>query len=253
MLSTSIPQYLLSRDIRVLSIYFGYMPRAPACRFHSCRKASTNAPPLKPRVLEKPTKFYPPSHPQRLAKRSLPRQYPGPPLSEAQKKEQATKKYPNTMPAEGTFMYWFLTSRLLHMSITLVLISTCLGLVAFTLSDTSCRAFSSPLPRSCLLKISTGRPHLLTVCRLAESFGRTPSNLWRPTGMSTNSIWITSVPKLPKGVKRRWMMCKSAVAIAKLMAWKMRKGWEAGLPNPITIPWVLHLLAKTYQIKSILL
>lgn len=249
----SIPRFQFSRELSSLSIYPGRIPHAPAWRLHWCRKASTNSPPLKPRVLEKPTKFYPPSHPPRLAKRILPRQYPGPPLSEAQKREQGTKKYPNTMPAEGTFMYWFLNSRLLHMSITLVIRTSSLGLVAPALSNTFHRVYSSPLPLSCSLKIFTGRPHLLTVCLLPESSGRIPSNSWRPTDMSTNSIRIMSVRKPPRGVKRRWMMCKSAVAIAKLMAWKMSKAWEAGLPKLIMIPWVQHLSVKTYQIRSVLL
>ncbi|KAI4187365.1 MAG: hypothetical protein L6R41_002868 [Letrouitia leprolyta] len=84
-----------------------------------CRNASTGLAPSKPRVLEKPAKFRPPSHPQRLVKQRTPRQYPGPPLSEVQRAEQRIKRYPNMMPAEGTFMFWFLNSRLLHMGITL--------------------------------------------------------------------------------------------------------------------------------------
>ncbi|KAL8970540.1 MAG: hypothetical protein Q9183_001474 [Haloplaca sp. 2 TL-2023] len=93
------------------------------------KNASTTANASKPRVLEKPAKFYPPSHPQRLVKqRTIPRQYPGPPVSEAQKEEQRTKQYPNMMPAEGTFMFWFLTSRMLHMCITL---SVLLSLAVF--------------------------------------------------------------------------------------------------------------------------
>ncbi|KAL8945230.1 MAG: hypothetical protein Q9211_000240 [Gyalolechia sp. 1 TL-2023] len=83
------------------------------------RNASTGPAPTKPRVLEKPAKFYPPSHPQRLVKRRMPRQYPGPPLSDVQKAQQRTKKYPNMMPAEGTFMFWFWNSRLVHMGISL--------------------------------------------------------------------------------------------------------------------------------------
>ncbi len=81
-----------------------------------CRNASASA--SKPRVLEKPTRFNPPSHGRRL-KQQIPRQY-GPQLTEEQKTEQQTRKYPNMMPAPGTFMHWFLTSRGIHTFITLV-------------------------------------------------------------------------------------------------------------------------------------
>jgi hypothetical protein len=84
----------------------------------SVRHASTTAPP-KTIVLEQPDKFRPPSHPQRLNRRA-PRQYPGPPLSEAERKAQKTKRYPHMFPNEGTFMHWFLTNRWLHLFITVV-------------------------------------------------------------------------------------------------------------------------------------
>ncbi|KAL8730301.1 MAG: hypothetical protein Q9166_004184 [cf. Caloplaca sp. 2 TL-2023] len=60
----------------------------------------------------------------------MPRQFPGPPLSQAQKEEQKFKKYPNMMPPEGTFMFWFLNSRLLHMSICLSILFS-LSVVVF--------------------------------------------------------------------------------------------------------------------------
>ena len=72
----------------------------------------------KPRVLEKPTKFNPPSHGKRV-KEELPRHY-GPQLTREQKAEQQTKQYPHMMPPEGTWMYWFLTSRGIHTFICLV-------------------------------------------------------------------------------------------------------------------------------------
>ncbi|KAL8710324.1 MAG: hypothetical protein Q9220_005094 [cf. Caloplaca sp. 1 TL-2023] len=52
----------------------------------------------------------------------MPRQYPGPPISDQQKEEQKTKKYPHMMPAEGTFMFWFLNNRMVHMGITLTVL-----------------------------------------------------------------------------------------------------------------------------------
>ena len=81
-----------------------------------CRHASAST--SKPRVLEKPTKFNPPSHGKRL-KQHVPRRY-GPQLTWEQKTEQQRKKYPNMMPPPGTFMHWFLTSRGIHTFISLV-------------------------------------------------------------------------------------------------------------------------------------
>jgi hypothetical protein len=84
----------------------------------SIRNASTAIPP-KTIVLEKPDKFRPPSHPQRL-NRKPPRQYPGPPLSESERQAQKTKRYPHMFPNEGTPLHWFLTNKWIHMWISLV-------------------------------------------------------------------------------------------------------------------------------------
>jgi hypothetical protein len=72
----------------------------------------------KPIVLEKPAKFNPPSHPARKWKE--PRQYPGPQLSEEEAERIKSKKYPNMMPPEGTFMHWFVKNKSVHLYITLV-------------------------------------------------------------------------------------------------------------------------------------
>jgi hypothetical protein len=84
----------------------------------SIRNASTAIPP-KTIVLEKPDKFRPPSHPQRL-NRKLPRQYPGPPLSESERQAQKTRRYPHMFPNEGTPLHRFLTNKWIHMWISLV-------------------------------------------------------------------------------------------------------------------------------------
>ena len=84
----------------------------------SIRNASTAIPP-KTIVLEKPDKFRPPSHPQRL-NRKPPRQYPGPPLSESERQAQKTRRYPHMFPNEGTPLHWFLTNKWIHMWISLV-------------------------------------------------------------------------------------------------------------------------------------
>lgn len=80
------------------------------------RYASTTPPP-KPRVLEKPERFNPPSHPSRIRRKP---KYYGPSLSEHERQEQKTKQYPHMMPPEGSFMRWFLTDRRVHVYITIV-------------------------------------------------------------------------------------------------------------------------------------
>ena len=105
----SLPRYLLPRGI-------------PNRSSHLIRHASST--PTKnaskgPRVLAKPTKYTPPSHPARLP-RAAPTNFPGPPLSAKEIAAQKTKQYPHMMPAEGTFMRWFLTNRSIHIYITLV-------------------------------------------------------------------------------------------------------------------------------------
>jgi hypothetical protein len=86
------------------------------------RSATTNTQPAprappKPRVLEQPDRFRPPSHPQRI--RPKPR-YAGPPLSEHERQAQTTRQYPHMMPPEGTFLHWFLKDRVVHVFITMV-------------------------------------------------------------------------------------------------------------------------------------
>lgn len=114
-LSTAvIPRFLLPRQG---SIWL--RPTSIRNASNKADKAAKAAPkPKGPIVLEKPTKFNPPSHPQRRAK-PAPR-YPGPNLSAEETERMATKKYPNMMPAEGTFMHWFINNRNIHMWITLV-------------------------------------------------------------------------------------------------------------------------------------
>ncbi len=122
MTTAVIPRFLLprgnlllrSRPQSALVYPIAAWPASPPCRH-----ASNKSPPSKPIVLEKPAKFNPPSHGARL-KSKAPRQYPGPPLSIQQVEEQKTKQYPHMMPPEGSFMYWFLTNRSIHVCITLV-------------------------------------------------------------------------------------------------------------------------------------
>lgn len=126
-MSAPIPRFLLPRGYMFPYTQLARSVKPPQKVWRTlpiCRNTSAST--SKPRVLEKPTKFNPPSHGKRL-KRQVPRQY-GPQLTGEQRSEQETKKYPNMMPAPGTFMYWFLTSRGIHTFISLVrsYLSNCL-------------------------------------------------------------------------------------------------------------------------------
>ena len=120
-MSAPIPRFLLPRGYAFPHL-FSTAVRRPWCpdrqTYPLCKRASTNAPPPKIIRLEMPTKFNPPSHGRRL-KQQIPRHY-GPELTQQQKVEQKTKKYPNMMPPPDSFMYWFLTSRGVHVFISLV-------------------------------------------------------------------------------------------------------------------------------------
>ncbi|KAF2722781.1 hypothetical protein K431DRAFT_221459 [Polychaeton citri CBS 116435] len=87
------------------------------------RHASSNIP--KPRVLAKPERFNPPSHPSRI--RAARPSY-GAPLNERERQAQKTRQYPHMMPPEGTFFHWFLTNRTIHLWISMgILFSLTIG------------------------------------------------------------------------------------------------------------------------------
>ena len=98
----------------VSALYLQSLPHGTLPRYRNASTASS-----KPIVLEKPERFNPPSHPQRLNK-GPPRNYPGPPISESQRKVQKNKQYPNSFPPEGTWSHWFLTHISIHVFIVLV-------------------------------------------------------------------------------------------------------------------------------------
>ena len=83
-----------------------------------CRNAST-ASSSNPKVLGKPDKFVPPSHPVRLYKDPSV-QYPGPSISQKQNEQQKKKHYPNMPPPVGSWLHYIIFSRWIHMTITLV-------------------------------------------------------------------------------------------------------------------------------------
>ncbi|OLN95343.1 hypothetical protein CCHL11_04764 [Colletotrichum chlorophyti] len=71
-----------------------------------------------PLILEKPTKFNPPSHGSRLPKKQLPKHYGGQ-LGATEARAQRTREYPGMMAPEGTWAHWFLNNRKIHIFISL--------------------------------------------------------------------------------------------------------------------------------------
>ncbi|KAI9738494.1 MAG: hypothetical protein M1818_005391 [Claussenomyces sp. TS43310] len=119
-MATTIPRFLLPQRGLI------WRSRVPSSS-GPCQRRRYASSSSKPRVLEKPTKFTPPSHGSKLRKAG-PR-YPGPDLSQEELHTQKTKNYPHMMPAEGTFLHWFLTNRGIHVWITL---GTLFSLATFT-------------------------------------------------------------------------------------------------------------------------
>jgi hypothetical protein len=117
-----IPRFLLPRQgaiwLRASGIRNASNKASSASKKVPKKASNPPAAAGKPLVLEKPTHFRPPSHGQRRVKEA-PR-YPGPKLSEEEEAARKTRKYPNMMPAEGTFMHWFINNKSIHLTITLV-------------------------------------------------------------------------------------------------------------------------------------
>jgi len=96
----------------------------PSRRYAS---SSASGPPSPPKqiVLDQPDKFRPPSHAARRNTRSTTAMYGGGAaynqgMSQAERAKSKQKSYPHMFPNEGTTMHWFLTTRWVHVSITMV-------------------------------------------------------------------------------------------------------------------------------------
>lgn len=118
--TASIPRFLLPQGSAIWRTRLA-MPSSTSLTIRNASNKKKHSNKSKPLVLEKPSKFTPPSHPARL-RREGPR-YPGPQLSDEEITRQNTKKYPNMMPPEGSFMHWFMSNKTIHMWITLVISS----------------------------------------------------------------------------------------------------------------------------------
>ncbi|KAJ5647008.1 hypothetical protein N7490_003380 [Penicillium lividum] len=103
----------------------------------------------KNRILEKPDKFRPPSHPQRLVSPArTPSGQPvnyGPRLTAAEREAQNKKQYPSMFPPEGTVMFKFLTSRWIHVWIAMSILTT-LATFTFTTNFKATSPFAHLLP-----------------------------------------------------------------------------------------------------------
>ncbi|PYH99599.1 hypothetical protein BO71DRAFT_415324 [Aspergillus ellipticus CBS 707.79] len=152
---TTIPQFLLPRGapspfaLRALTLRT--TTTTTTARITSTRCASSTTDKTnsnKQRVLSKPDKFRPPSHPARrvLQPRSgAPMNYPGPKLTEQEKAERESKKYPNMFPPEGTVMFWFLTHRWIHIWIAMSVLVSMAGFT-FTTNFKRTSPFAHLLP-----------------------------------------------------------------------------------------------------------
>ncbi|KAJ6008429.1 hypothetical protein N7540_012405 [Penicillium herquei] len=104
----------------------------------------------KSRILAKPDKFRPPSHPQRIVNPVVrtpsgqPVNY-GPRLTSAEREAQNKKQYPNMFPPEGTVMFKFLTSRWIHIWIAMSIL-TSLATFTFTTNFKASSPFAHLLP-----------------------------------------------------------------------------------------------------------
>ncbi|KAB8076652.1 hypothetical protein BDV29DRAFT_83206 [Aspergillus leporis] len=150
MAPVTVPQFLLPRGIPSARA-FQSLNRATATHQHITRRCASDN--RKPRVLEQPDKFRPPSHPARRVVQTRngkiigrePVNYPGPKLSEKEKEEQKHRQYPNMFPPEGTVMYKFLTNRWIHIWIAMGVL-TSLATFTFTTNFKQSSPFAHLLP-----------------------------------------------------------------------------------------------------------
>ncbi|KAJ6096476.1 hypothetical protein N7486_007222 [Penicillium sp. IBT 16267x] len=153
---TPIPHFLLprglptARTLRTLqhqhrSLNSSFSTTSPVSRMNK-NKPETR----KNRILEKPDKFRPPSHPQRIVSPAArtpsgqPVNY-GPRLTAKEREAQDKKQYPTMFPPEGTVMFKFLTSRWIHVWIAMSILTT-LATFTFTTNFKATSPFAHLLP-----------------------------------------------------------------------------------------------------------
>lgn len=126
---TPIPHFLLPRGLPTARTLRTLQHRGLNANFSTTsavyRMNKAKPETRKNRILEKPDKFRPPSHPQRIVSPAArtpsgqPVNY-GARLTAKEREEQDKKQYPSMFPPEGTVMFKFLTSRWIHVWIAMV-------------------------------------------------------------------------------------------------------------------------------------
>ncbi|OOF99431.1 hypothetical protein ASPCADRAFT_126348 [Aspergillus carbonarius ITEM 5010] len=148
----TIPQFLLPRGAPS-PLALRALTRQTTYHITTQRCASSKSDNSHPRVLAKPDKFRPPSHPARRVVQtrngkvmnSGPINYPGPKLSEKEKEDQKNRQYPHMFPSEGTVMHKFLTHRWIHIWIAMGVL-TSLATFTFTTNFKRSSPFAHLLP-----------------------------------------------------------------------------------------------------------
>lgn len=107
----------MAPPVRIAS--WGVLRHAWVRPLSTTRHLAKKPPAPKPPILEKPTKFNPPSHGSRRTTNQAPRHYERP-LSKEELEEQERKDYPTMMAPPGTFAHYFWTNKLIHVYIMTV-------------------------------------------------------------------------------------------------------------------------------------
>jgi hypothetical protein len=113
--TTSIPRFLLPQTSRLWARY-RVSPNSHSVLIRYASSSSTS----KPLVLEKPTRFNPPSHGARLPKNKATPNHYGGDLSFEEKQAQKVKDYPGLPAPEGSWAHWFWNSRAFHLVVSMV-------------------------------------------------------------------------------------------------------------------------------------
>ncbi|KAJ5645245.1 hypothetical protein N7507_011256 [Penicillium longicatenatum] len=150
---TPIPHFLLPRGLPTARTLRTLQHRSPNSSFSTTSAVSrmnkSKPETRKSRILEKPDKFRPPSHPQRIVSPArTPSGQPvnyGPRLTAKEREEQNKKQYPSMFPPEGTVMFNFLTSRWIHVWIAMGILTT-LATFTFTTNFKASSPFAHLLP-----------------------------------------------------------------------------------------------------------
>jgi hypothetical protein len=122
LLPRASPARAFSSQLHHFRLHLRLRPRPSARRFTTCRPSPAARPPrTKPATLAQPDRFRAPSHPAaRRPARPRKRLYYGAEPTVEQRATFESKQYPYSFPPPKTFMHWFLTTRSVHVWISLV-------------------------------------------------------------------------------------------------------------------------------------